>query len=141
MAANGADIAGNAAAVAAADPRPRASRTNEADFPSSLVARFGPDKPLKLDSGQQLTDFQIGYQTYGTLNSQRTNAVLVCHALTGDQHVASLNPVTGKSGRAGRSTRTAISSSARTCSAAAWGRPARRRSTRRPTGSGASTCR
>jgi homoserine O-acetyltransferase len=97
MAANGADIAGNAAAPAAA-ARPRAQRGNEADFPTSPVARFGPDRPLKLDSGAVLTDFQIGYQTYGTLNAERSNAILVCHALTGDQHVANVNPVTGKPG-------------------------------------------
>jgi homoserine O-acetyltransferase len=98
MAANGADSAGNAAATAAASARPRASRGNEADFPSSLIARFGADRPLKLDSGATLTDFQIGYQTYGTLNADRSNAILVCHALTGDQHVANTNPVTGKPG-------------------------------------------
>ena len=55
-------------------------------------------KPLQLDSGGALVDFQIAYQTYGTLNADRSNAILVCHALTGDQHVASTNPVTGKPG-------------------------------------------
>src|SRR5271165_844452 len=71
----------------------------EADFPhDSLVAHFGSDKPLKLDAGVELSPFQIAYKTYGTLNSQRTNAVLVCHALTGDQHVANVHPVTKKQG-------------------------------------------
>ncbi len=51
-----------------------------------------------LDCGVALSPFQIAYQTYGTLNAARSNAVLVCHALTGDQHVASRNPVTGKPG-------------------------------------------
>lgn len=70
----------------------------QADEPDSLVARFGPDEPLVLDAGVSLSPFQIAYQTYGTLNASRTNAVLICHALTGDQHVASRNPVTGKPG-------------------------------------------
>jgi homoserine O-acetyltransferase len=71
---------------------------SEADNPTSLVARFGADKPLRLDSGAVLNSYQIAYQTYGTLNADKSNAVLVCHALTGDQHVANTNPVTGKPG-------------------------------------------
>ncbi len=71
----------------------------EADFPrDSLVAHFGVDRPLKLDAGVELTPFQIAYKTYGTLNGDRSNAVLVCHALTGDQHVANVHPVTKKAG-------------------------------------------
>src|SRR6266699_2268362 len=76
-----------------------ASRGREADAPrNSSVARFGADRPLKLDAGVELSPFQIAYKTYGTLNAERSNAVLICHALTGDQHVASPTPVTGKSG-------------------------------------------
>jgi homoserine O-acetyltransferase len=75
-----------------------AGPTREADNPRSLVARFGRDKPLKLDAGVELSPFQIAYQTYGTLNANRSNAVLVCHALTGDQHVHNLHPLTGKGG-------------------------------------------
>lgn len=72
---------------------------SEADNPrDSELARFGPDKPLRLDAGVDLSPFQIAYKTYGTLNAARSNAVLVCHALTGDQHVASRHPVTGKTG-------------------------------------------
>ena len=82
--------------------KPRAARarhaTSEADNPSSLFVRFGADKPLRLDSGSELRELQIAYQTYGELNADRSNAILVCHALTGDQHVASINPVTGKPG-------------------------------------------
>jgi homoserine O-acetyltransferase len=73
-------------------------RTGEAEHPRSLVVRFGADKPLRLDAGVDLSPFQIAYQTYGTLNAQHSNAVLVCHALTGDQHVANVHPVTAKSG-------------------------------------------
>ena len=76
-----------------------ADSPREADQPrDSLVARFGDDKPLRLDAGVELAPFQIAYKTYGTLNAERSNAVLICHALTGDQHVASVHPVTKKSG-------------------------------------------
>src|SRR4051794_4677851 len=75
-------------------PEPR----TQADEPSSLVARFGADAPLALDAGVALAPWQIAYQTYGALNAERSNAVLVCHALTMDQHVANLHPVTGKPG-------------------------------------------
>jgi homoserine O-acetyltransferase len=77
--------------------RARKSET-EADSPSSEVLRFGADRPLALDAGVTLSPFQIAYKTYGTLNAEKSNAILVCHALTGDQHVASENPVTGKPG-------------------------------------------
>jgi homoserine O-acetyltransferase/O-succinyltransferase len=70
----------------------------EADNPQSPVVRFSRDKPLRLDAGVELSPFQIAYQTYGTLNAQRSNAILVCHALTGDQHVNNVHPVTGKDG-------------------------------------------
>ena len=73
-------------------------RAREADHPSSLVAAFGVDKPLHLDSGVDLAPFQIAYQAYGQLNADRSNAILICHALTGDQHVANVHPVTGKPG-------------------------------------------
>ena len=53
---------------------------------------------LALDGGQTLRNVSIAYQTWGTLNSARTNAVLICHALTGDQHVAGRHPSSGKSG-------------------------------------------
>jgi homoserine O-acetyltransferase len=76
-----------------------ASSNRAADHPrDSLVAQFGADKPLKLDSGIALSPFQIAYKTYGQLNADKSNAVMVCHALTGDQHVASVHPVTKKNG-------------------------------------------
>ena len=62
------------------------------------LMRFGPDQPLRLDSGAQLGGLEIAYRTYGQLNAQRSNAVLVCHALTGDQHAAGVHPTTGKPG-------------------------------------------
>ena len=60
--------------------------------------RFPADQPLRLDSGAVLPDLEIAYKTYGRLNDARSNAVLVCHALTGDQHLASIHPMTGKPG-------------------------------------------
>jgi homoserine O-acetyltransferase len=57
---------------------------------------FDAATPLLLASGQTLSPLTIAYETYGALNADRSNAVLVCHALTGDQFVASVNPATGR---------------------------------------------
>ena len=62
------------------------------------VHRFPAGKGLRLDSGARLEPLEVAYKTYGVLNETRTNAVLVCHALTGDQHAGSINPVTGRPG-------------------------------------------
>ena len=59
---------------------------------------FQAPVPLKLDCGQSLHPYVIAYQTYGHLNAAKSNAILICHALTGDQHVANIHPVTGKPG-------------------------------------------
>jgi homoserine O-acetyltransferase len=50
-------------------------------------------EPLSLDSGETLESYQMCYETYGTLNSARTNAVLICHALSGDHHAAGYNQI------------------------------------------------
>lgn len=69
-----------------------------------MNARFGLDKrveldaPLELDGGGVLQRVTIAYETYGELNADKSNAVLICHALTGDHHVASPHPITGKPG-------------------------------------------
>lgn len=76
----------------------RASVLSEADTPHSFVARFDASSPLAMDCGIDFAPFSIAYQTYGVLNAERSNAILVCHALTGDQHVANMHPVTGKAG-------------------------------------------
>ena len=55
-------------------------------------------EPLPLDSGQRLEGVRIAYETYGTLNPAKDNAIFVAHATTGDQHVASPHPITGKPG-------------------------------------------
>jgi len=75
-----------------------AARAREADHPSSQLVVFGADKPLRLDCGVDLSPFQIAYQSYGRLNADRSNAILICHALTGDQHVFNTHPITGKQG-------------------------------------------
>ena len=70
----------------------------QTDRPDSEVVTFPTDAPLELDGGDRLAPFSIAYQTYGRLNADKSNAVMVCHALTGDQHVANVHPITGKPG-------------------------------------------
>ncbi|NDU86458.1 MAG: homoserine O-acetyltransferase [Ferrovum sp.] len=50
------------------------------------VVRFA--EPLTLASGVMLHDYQLVYETYGTLNAHKSNAILICHALSGSHHVA-----------------------------------------------------
>ncbi len=61
-------------------------------------ATLAEDTPLRLDCGAELGPFTVAYQTYGELDAGKSNAILVCHALTGDQFVAERHPVTGKPG-------------------------------------------
>ena len=56
------------------------------------------NKPLKLDCGKTINNFPLAYETYGSLNESKDNAILVFHALTGDQYVSGINPVTKKEG-------------------------------------------
>ena len=56
------------------------------------------EKPLKLDCGQTINNFPLAYETYGSLNENKDNAILVFHALTGDQFVTGTNPITKKDG-------------------------------------------
>ena len=60
--------------------------------------QLGADEPLHLDCGMELGPFTMAYQTYGTLNADKSNAILVCHALSGDQYLTGTHPVTGKPG-------------------------------------------
>jgi len=53
---------------------------------------------MLLECGMTLPQMEIAYRTYGTLNAERSNAILICHALTGDQYVAEPHPVTGRGG-------------------------------------------
>jgi homoserine O-acetyltransferase/O-succinyltransferase len=74
------------------------ARVLEANTPSSAYIDIPESEALRLDCDQLLGPFRIAYQTYGDLNAAKSNAILIAHALTGDQYVASNNPVTGKSG-------------------------------------------
>tara|TARA_B100001996_G_scaffold260545_2_gene202855 strand:- start:448 stop:1557 length:1110 start_codon:yes stop_codon:yes gene_type:complete len=55
-------------------------------------------KPLRLDCGKVIDNFPLAYETYGTLNEKKDNAILAFHALTGDQFVTGINPITKKNG-------------------------------------------
>ena len=61
-------------------------------------AILGVDTPFILDCGVQLSNLKQAYQTYGKLNYDKTNAILVCHALSGDQFAGDTNPISGKPG-------------------------------------------
>ena len=69
--------------------------TNNTDYPGFLLSC---EESLLLDSGKSIKKFQIAYQTYGELNSNKDNAILICHALTGDQFPAEESPITKKNG-------------------------------------------
>ena len=62
------------------------------------IKKIKIDKPLKLDCGTTLNSFDIAYGTYGNLNEAKNNAILVFHALSGDQFVTETNTVTNKDG-------------------------------------------
>ena len=51
-----------------------------------------------LSSGKVLFPLEIAYETFGKLNKDKTNAIFICHALTGEQYVSEINPITKKPG-------------------------------------------
>ncbi len=80
-----------------APPQPRTAPDETALWPDRRVT-LAADRKLRLDCGVEIGPFTVAYQTYGTLNAEKSNAILVCHALTGDQFVADRHPLTGKPG-------------------------------------------
>jgi len=52
---------------------------------------FDGDRPLELHSGAEIPKVEIAYETYGELNAERSNAVFICHALSGDAHAAGVH--------------------------------------------------
>ncbi len=73
----------------------QAAAANSAD---GFRVELGADKKLRLDSQGLLGPFALAYQTYGALNAEKSNAILVCHALTGDQFVVGPHPLSGRGG-------------------------------------------
>jgi homoserine O-acetyltransferase/O-succinyltransferase len=74
---------------------PRTLKRPDDDWPGY---RLLVSEPLRLDCGVDFGPFTIAYQTYGKLNADRSNAILICHALTGDQYVLDPHPITGHPG-------------------------------------------
>lgn len=62
------------------------SESNSVGIVKAQVAHF--TQPLTLKSGAVLPQYHLAYETYGELNAAKTNAVLICHALSGNHHVA-----------------------------------------------------
>ena len=68
------------------------------NYKTENIKTITVSKALKLDCGQTVKDFPLAYETYGKLSDTKDNAILVFHALTGDQFVSGINPVTKKEG-------------------------------------------
>ena len=59
---------------------------------------FTDTKPLLLENGTSIDELTVAYESYGKLNKDKSNAIIICHALSGDQFLASKNPLTNKDG-------------------------------------------
>ncbi len=76
---------------------PNVDGDGAANLPGFQV-ELARDEPMRLDSGETIGPFTMAYTTSGTLDAYKSNAILICHALTGDQYVVESHPLTGKSG-------------------------------------------
>jgi len=57
---------------------------------TEIIKLFDEQNPFLLETGAKLPEVQVAFETYGRLNASGDNALLVCHALTGDAHAAGL---------------------------------------------------
>jgi homoserine O-acetyltransferase len=78
--------------------QPLTAASNVAGEAAGEAFTFSMEQPLELDSGGCIAPLTIAWKTFGKLNAAKSNAVLLCHALTGDQYAAGIHPVTGKPG-------------------------------------------
>lgn len=64
------------------------NRNNSVGIVKRQYFTFAEEVPMRLDSGESLGSITLAYETYGQLNAEASNAILICHALSGDSHVA-----------------------------------------------------
>ncbi|MDC1096332.1 homoserine O-acetyltransferase [Pelagibacteraceae bacterium] len=68
------------------------------NYQTKNIKQLITKKPLLLDCGQTIKNYPLAYETYGTLNKNKDNAILIFHALTGDQFASGINPITKREG-------------------------------------------
>ncbi len=68
------------------------------NYQTKNIKQLITKKPLLLDCGQTIKNYPLAYETYGTLNKKKDNAILIFHALTGDQFASGINPITKREG-------------------------------------------
>ena len=79
-------------------PNQKSAQGQDAPALPGDQVRLDAENPLRLDCGVALNHVTVAYRPYGVLDAERSNAILVCHALTGDQFLADAHPLTGKPG-------------------------------------------